>query len=114
MCILLSIREIEIVYDPGWIPFLMMNSDNAGRILAAALAVCFSAFMAPVLWVKLGAIPALLVSSTFAGGFYLVVSWLMVDRPAEVKRKVPISSKELRRRTKLFYDWLASQGNARK
>ena len=82
--------------------------------MVATLALWSFVFLAPVLWVKVGAIRALLITSTFAGGFYLVVSWVMVDHAAEVKRKVPISSKELRRRTKRFYDWLASQGNARK
>jgi|ERR1051326_436344 hypothetical protein len=32
------------------------------------------------------------------------------DRPEEVRKRIPISSKELRRRKKEFYDWLDSQG----
>jgi disulfide bond formation protein DsbB len=43
-------------------------------------------------------------------GFYFAGIWTMVERPAELNRKFPISSKELRRRKKAFYDWHASQG----
>jgi len=43
-------------------------------------------------------------------GIYLAGVWAAVDRPAELNRKLPTSSKELRRQKKSFYDWLASQG----
>jgi hypothetical protein len=92
----------------------MLNGARAGRIFVAVITTIFVMVWGPLLLAKLGAIRALLIISTFAGGFYLVGTWVMVDRPAELKKKIPISSKELRRRTKLFYDWLARQGNARK
>jgi ammonia channel protein AmtB len=46
-----------------------------------------------------------------------VVSWTMIyfaglwiRERAELNKKIPVSSKELHRRKKRFYDWLASQG----
>jgi hypothetical protein len=38
--------------------------------------------------------------------FYFVWIWVFYERPAELEKKVPISSKELRRRKKEFYDSL--------
>lgn len=35
---------------------------------------------------------------------YFALDWAMLERAAELKKKYPISSKELRRRTKEFYD----------
>jgi hypothetical protein len=35
---------------------------------------------------------------------YFVGHWVMVERPAELRKKYPLSSKELRRRDKEFYD----------
>jgi len=43
-------------------------------------------------------------------GFYLAVFWALVYRQAELNKKFPISSQELRRRKKEFYDWLAARG----
>ncbi len=37
---------------------------------------------------------------------YFVGYWIMIERPAELRKKLPTSSKELRRRTKEFYDSL--------
>jgi hypothetical protein len=44
------------------------------------------------------------VASLCASG--LVMEWLFFTRPEELKKKLPISSKELRRKTKDFYDSL--------
>jgi hypothetical protein len=41
---------------------------------------------------------------------YCAGFWALVDRPAELDRKFPTSSKELRRRKKELYDWLDSLG----
>jgi hypothetical protein len=43
----------------------------------------------------------------FVGAYlasYSVWNWVFFERPAELNKKMPISSKELRRRTKEFYD----------
>jgi hypothetical protein len=39
---------------------------------------------------------------------YFVGLW--IRSRAELNKKIPVSSKELHRRKKRFYDWLASQG----
>jgi hypothetical protein len=43
-------------------------------------------------------------------GFYVAGVWAFTERRAELDSKFPISSKELRRRKKEFYDWLGSRG----
>ena len=40
-------------------------------------------------------------------GFYLACMWVSVERPAELRKKYPISGKEVRERRKAFHDWLA-------
>jgi len=41
----------------------------------------------------------------------LSFAWrLSFDRPEELQKRIPISSREHRRRKKEFYDWLDSQG----
>jgi|ERR1700730_4861019 hypothetical protein len=40
--------------------------------------------------------------------FYSALQWLQ-NRPAELAKRIPTSSKELHRQRKAFYDWLASQ-----
>src|SRR5579863_4466475 len=43
----------------------------------------------------------------FAGAYcaaYFVWNWIFFERTAELDKKLPITSKELRRRTKEFYD----------
>jgi hypothetical protein len=53
-----------------------------------------------------------LILSIFVGlcvGFYFVGIWVIIERPAELNRKFPITGKEFRRRKKELYDWLASQ-----
>lgn len=42
----------------------------------------------------------------------LSFAWrLYFDRPEKLRKRIPISSKEHRRRKKEFYDWLDSQGH---
>jgi hypothetical protein len=43
--------------------------------------------------------------------FYALWYWFFFEHPAENAKKLPISSKELRRRTKAFYDNLSQRGN---
>jgi hypothetical protein len=48
---------------------------------------------------------AILVFFVAAWGlFYMLWGWVFVTRPREVKKNVPITSKEWRRRQKQFYD----------
>jgi hypothetical protein len=41
--------------------------------------------------------------------FFLLLTGI-IQRPDELKRKLPISGAEHRRKNKQFYDWLRSQG----
>jgi hypothetical protein len=43
-------------------------------------------------------------------GGYAAGYWVSFERPKELAKKIAINSKELRRRKKEFFDWLASQG----
>jgi hypothetical protein len=51
---------------------------------------------------------ALLIFMGIWLGFYAAGSWAFF---AQLNTKIPISGKELRRRKKEFYDWLASLGH---
>jgi hypothetical protein len=44
-------------------------------------------------------------------GFYFTGVWIVVDRPAELEKKFPISSREHRRRKKEFFDSLDSDNH---
>jgi hypothetical protein len=47
----------------------------------------------------------------FGSAVFLSFGWrLYFDRPEELGKEIPISSKEHRSRKKRFYDWLDSQG----
>jgi hypothetical protein len=50
----------------------------------------------------------LLLSGPVFVAFYFVGRWIAVRD--ELNKKLPTSSKELRRKTEEFYDWLDSQG----
>jgi hypothetical protein len=52
-----------------------------------------------------------LLSAAFFVAFYFVGLWVHVRN--EQNKKLPTNSKELRRRTKEFYDSLDSQGRPR-
>lgn len=50
----------------------------------------------------------LLLSGALCVALYFVGRWIAVR--SELNKKLPTSSKELRKRRKRFYDWLDSQG----
>jgi len=91
----------------------MLGKKNIGRVYGASLATIYSTLITGATYGFLGGLRFGLVLSIFIGlwiAIYFAGVWAAVDRPAELIRKFPISSKELRRRKKEFYDWLASQG----
>ena len=53
----------------------------------------------------LGIISFVVTATVFAFVFYAIVEWYL-NRPDQLRKKIPITSKELRRRTKRFYDSL--------
>lgn len=91
----------------------MIGKKNTGRFYGACLATIYATLIIGTvyeLWSGLHITLALLIFIALWIGFYFAGVWAAVDRPAELNRKFPISSKELRRRKKTFYDWLDSQG----
>jgi hypothetical protein len=55
-------------------------------------------------------VPGVLLFVLFWTIFYRIGIWVVVDRPTELRKRIPISGNELRETRKEFYDWLASQG----
>jgi hypothetical protein len=91
----------------------MIGTKNVGRIFGVCLAVMYTTLVAVAvsgLWPRLHTGLTVLILLGLAVGFYFTGIWVAIDRPAELKKKIPINNKELKRKKKEFYDWLASQG----
>jgi len=91
----------------------MIKKKNSGRFFGVLLATMYASLIVISLrhvWPELHIALSCLVFVILWIGFYLAGLWVIVDRPAELNRKFPISSHELRRRRKAFYDWLDSRG----
>jgi hypothetical protein len=91
----------------------MISKKDNGRFFGVLLATVYASLIvisARHLWPELHIALSCLVFVFLWIGFYLAGVWTLVDRPAELNRKLPISSQELRRRRKAFYDWLDSRG----
>jgi hypothetical protein len=90
----------------------MMSKKNAGRAFGVLLAtVCASFITVGVhVWRVLPIALAVLIFIGLWIGFYLTGIWALNERPAELDKKFPISSKERRKRKTVFYDWLDSRG----
>jgi hypothetical protein len=91
----------------------MLNKKNIGRAFGVSLATIYATLIAETIY---DICPGMHV---LAGrvDIHLPFHWLvlcgvlgLVDRPVELDRKFPTSSKELRRRKKELYDWLDSLG----
>jgi hypothetical protein len=91
---------------------MITNKKNIGRALGILLATIYAGLITAAVhtWTGLHTAPTLLVFAGLWIGFYFAGIWAATDRPAELDKRFPISSKELRRRKKTFYDWLNSQG----
>ena len=90
----------------------MINKKNTGRLFGAILAATFGGLIAETirLWLGLHLAAALLVFIALWVGFYFTGTWMIIERPAELDRKFLISSSELRKRKREFYDWVDSLG----
>jgi hypothetical protein len=91
----------------------MIGKRNIGRLSGVTLATVYATLITGTiygLWQSLHITSVLLIFIMLWIGIYFAGAWMAVDRPAELDRKFPISSGELRKRKKAFYDWLASQG----
>ncbi len=79
-------------------------------VLALLPAILFLMMFHPH-WQRPDAVPGILILLLLWMVFYRLVAWICVDRPEQIKKRVPITSKEVREDRKAFYDWLASQGS---
>jgi hypothetical protein len=75
------------------------------RVGLCLTALPFAVFVTVMFSIGHRSIPALLAMlvASFCASV-LVMKWAFFTRPEELKRKLPISSKELRRKAKEFYD----------
>ena len=89
----------------------MISKRTNGRFFGVLLATMYAGLITSAVrfWFGLHIAATLLIFIGFWTGFYFAGLWAMVDRPAELDRKFPISNKELRARKKAFYSWLNSQ-----
>ena len=92
---------------------MISSKKTTGRVWGIVLATMFAPTITAIIH---NLKPELHIALTFLTfvclwiGFYFTGNWILVERPAELDRKFPISSKELRRRKKEFYDWVDSLG----
>jgi hypothetical protein len=91
----------------------MIGKKNIGRLTGVCLATVYTTLISGTVYglfhgLRLGFLTVIFIALWI--GIYFAGNWAAVDRPAELDRKFPTSSKQLRARTKAFYDWLASQG----
>ena len=96
---------------PAW----EISVQKAGHVL---ISVLFAAAAALIVWklsiwrligTNFGLAFFLVSFVVFAVVFYSFLEWFR-KRPNEIAKTVPTPSKEMRRKRKAFYDWLASQG----
>jgi hypothetical protein len=90
-----------------------MNKTTYARAYGIVLATMFAILVTDLVygvWPQLHAALLLAMCFILGAGFCIVGLWMMSYRAEELKRKLPISGAERRRRNKQFYDWLRSQG----
>jgi hypothetical protein len=90
----------------------MIGKKNIGRSTGVTVATVYATLITGTIygfWHSLHTASVLLIFIVLWIGIYFAGVWVAVDRPAELDRKFPISGRELRKRKKAFYDWLASQ-----
>jgi len=91
----------------------MFGKKSIGRFTGVLMATVYTALISGAVYgffhgLRLGFLVLIFIALWV--GFYLAGNWATVERPAELDRKFPTSSKDLRARRKAFYDWLASHG----
>ncbi len=74
-------------------------------IISGSLAIGLTAlFAAKLTWGPLAILFSLIFFAASWGLLFLLWNWVFVTRPKRVKKNVPITSNEWRRRQKQFYD----------
>ncbi len=89
----------------------MISRKSIGPLLGLFYAAVFGTFAS--IWIhdylpELSTRTFVLLSGAGFVAFYFAGLW--IDGREEENRKLPTNSKELRKRTKRFYEWLDSQG----
>jgi hypothetical protein len=91
----------------------MISKKNTGRAFGLCLALVFGTLIAATVCRLLSGLPGPVIVLVYVSlwiGFYFTGIWMIVERPAELDKKFPLSSGELRKRKRAFYDWLDSLG----
>jgi hypothetical protein len=78
----------------------------------AILSALFSAGFSLMIWKRFiwqlsptfGFAVLFLIFVVLAGAFYVLVMWFFFEHPGEIAKKLPVSSSELRRKQKEFFD----------
>ena len=89
-----------------------MNKKNTARWFGFFLAVMYGSLITNTVYKFLPGIHIAFIVLVFLGlgvGFYFLGIWILVERPAEINEKYPVSRKELRRQKKEFYESLDHQ-----
>ena len=92
----------------------MMNKDTYARAYGLVLAITFAILIANLVfgvWRLRGAL-FLAISILMAAGVYVVGLWIMSYRIDELKRKLPVSGAERRRKTGNFMIGCVPKGAA--
>jgi len=86
----------------------MVGTKAIGLAYAVLLATVFACLIAGGLSSSL----PISIRVTIFVGLWIAIFFcgLWIHERGEANKRIPVSSRELRRRTKAFYDWLASQG----
>jgi hypothetical protein len=94
----------------------MMNKTSTARAYGVVLATMFATLITDLVfgvWPRLHVALLLAMCLVLGVGFYILGVWIISCRAEELKRKLPITGAERRRRNKQFYDWLRSQGSSK-
>jgi hypothetical protein len=87
----------------------MFDKNKALKVFPATLAPMLSAVVA-IFFSKIDSkASAVLVGLVFLAswaGLYWGLTWVFIDRPAELEAKYPSSPEDEKRRREEFYDWL--------
>jgi hypothetical protein len=78
------------------------------RIGSGLTAILYAGFVTLIVQqlCHLRVMPVVLSFAILWIGFYRAGIWAYIDRPTELRKKLPITGDEVRRRREAFYNWL--------
>jgi len=89
----------------------MISKKSVGHLTGVCYAAVFGALIIGGIhnyWPDMSTAVLLLLSGALLVSFYFAGRWIAVRE--EENKKLPTSSRELKKQKKEFYDWLDSQG----